>query len=237
MMKTRTLDLFVTEKDYDVDETALGPAETAGASLVVTTTPQVLAQLITPCIVRFVSTTLVTDFIAVRTKTDTTFTVENTVNLPAAQNFTVHLVHKWIASPLKLTTRFQHVLQVVVMAYALVGISSASLWEDHEQWSVPPSQDYVGLEIKELPGRILSTNRFMQSMLAVLPTHSSSYHPSSWVEAKDSMIFLPEGLARTVYEQPVATVNSITPRLVDRRGDTVIAARFHLWLRLKVHEE
>jgi hypothetical protein len=72
----------------------------------------------------------------------------------------------------------------------------------------------------------------MEHMLAVLPTHMTAYHPSSWNDARDAMIYLPDNMAMSRFESQLLAVNSITPRLVNRKGDTVLAARFHLWLQL-----
>jgi hypothetical protein len=249
-MKTKTLDLFVTDTDYDLDQTAIGYVYTTTAGLQIecgqSGRPEQIpiiigrlkaAMLANGLVVRFVSTSVTTDFITVRAIGDTNFTVDNAVDLPIASGFKCYIVRPWVQRPLQLATRFQHVVAVELVAYALVGLSSLTLWEDQSTSSAPPSIDFVGLEIKELPGRAMSTNRYMQNMLAVLPTHAAAYHPSSWTEAKDSMIFVPHCMMKTTYDQPLVAVNTLTPRLVDRRGDPVMAARFHLWLRLTVLDQ
>lgn len=245
-MKTKTLDLFVTDTDYDKEQIAIGRVKTLEAGLIVQAEGAGVIPALkdaanswrTQVIVRFVCATVITDFITVREVGTNTFTVENAVSLPQETGtWQCILVRPWRERPLQLTTRFQHVVAVEVLAYALVGLSSLTLWEMTETNSTPPSIDYIGLEIKELPGRAMSTNRFMQNMLAILPTHASAYHPSSWTEAKDAMIFVPHCMMKTEYEQPIITVNTITPKLVDRRGNSVGATRFHLWLRLTVLDQ
>lgn len=241
MDRTKTLDLFVTDTDYDKDQTPIGVVSTVGASLTVTADAAAIEALKQASnagrrqvVVRFISATMITDYITVRAVADTTFTVEVAVELVAATGpWSCVLVRPWGERALNLTSRFQHVIGVEILAYTLVGLSTLSLWED-EDTGKPPSIDFVGLEIKELPGRTLSTNRYMQNTLAVLPTHVSAYHPSSWTEAKDAMIFVPQGMMKTVYDEPLPAVNSITPKLIDRRGDSVGATRFHVWLRLTV---
>jgi hypothetical protein len=246
MRKTKTLDLFVTDTDYDKDQETIGAASTLAPGLVVQAEPSAIAalkaasaalSLKTGIVVRFVSATVTTDFITVRRVLEDSFIVENAVDLPAAANFQCVLVRQWSERPLALQTRFQHIVAVELMAYALVGLSSLTLWEDQAASNAPPNIDFVALEIKELPGRVLSTNRFMQNALAILPTHMGAYHPSSWTEAKDAMVFVPSCMMKTEYEQPILAVNTITPKLIDRRGDAVMAARFHMWLRLTVLDQ
>lgn len=244
-MKTKTLDLFVTDTDYDKDQTPIGAVSTTAASLTVTADASVVTAIRAASnaerqkvVVRFISSSMITDYITVRSVVNnTSFIVENAVELTAETGpWSCVLVRPWGERTLNLTTRFQHVVAAELLAYTLVGLSTLSLWED-EDAGKPPSIDFVGLEIKELPGRAMSTNRYMQNMFAVLPTHVSAYHPSSWTEAKDAMIFVPHCMMRTEYAQPLPAVNSITPRLVDRRGESVGATRFHLWLRLTVLEQ
>lgn len=240
-MKTKTLDLFVTDTDYDTDQTIAGSVYTTTAGLVVQATSLVTAALKAATrpsglVVRFISGTVTTDFITVRAIDETSFVVDNAVDLPIASSFNCYIVRPFIQRSLQLNTRFQHVVGVELVAYTLVGLSSMTLWEE-QTTNTPPCIDFVGLEIKELPGRTVSTNRYMQNMLAVLPTHASAYHPSSWTEAKDAMIFVPHCMMKTTYDQPLVAVNTITPKLVDRRGSEVLAARFHIWLKLTVLDE
>ena len=138
-------------------------------------------------------------------------------------------MRRWIPVPLPLTTGFKLVTAVEVKGFAFCGLSSGNLYEGT---TGVPQQDFIGLQIAELPGRVVSTNPYMQSCLAVLPTHMQAYHPSSWNDARDAMLILPEGMAKTSFPSPLTAVNTITPRLVDRRGSTINAARFHLWLRI-----
>ena len=242
-MRTKTLDLFVTETDYDLDEVSIGSVNTTSAGLVVNASASVITALKAATssqrvsvVVRFVSIGATTTLVTVRSVDTTTFTVAIAVDLPVSAQFTCALVKQWTVRSLPLATRFQHVVAVELVAYALVGLSSLSLWEGQSA-ATPPSMDYVGLEIKELPGRTMSTNRFMQNMLAVLPTHMSAYHPRSWAEANDMMIFVPPCSMKTTYDQPIPAINCITPALIDRRGGPVTAARFHIWLRLTVLDQ
>jgi len=46
------------------------------------------------------------------------------------------------------------------------------------------------------------------------------------------MVYLPEGFAKAQFASPLPPIATITPRLIDCRGITVKAARFHLWIRL-----
>jgi hypothetical protein len=157
------------------------------------------------------------------------FRVDAPVILIYGQDYSCYLVREWIPRTLKLNTRFQLITACEVKAFAFTGISSGNLYEGI---TGTPQHDFIGLEIKEIPGTVKSTNRNMEHILAVLPTHMTSYHPSSWNDARDAMIYLPDNMAMSRFESPLVAVNAITPRLVDRRGSTARAARFHLWLRL-----
>lgn len=250
--KTKTLDLFVTDTDYSVDEERVGIAYTIVPGQKVETDGEydTEGKLKVGLMVRFVNTTTATDYMTIRSVQERLpgrfyaggrwFTVDTSVDLPGtgdeSKMFQIQLVRQWIPKTLPLLTRFQNVTQVELMAYTLVGLSSATAWETQTA-DTPPNLEFIGLDITELPGRMLSTNRFMQNTLAVLPTHMDSYHPNSWLEARDAMVFLPSCMARTEYETPLLAVNSITPRLLDRRGNLVRAVRFHLWLRLTVIEK
>ena len=238
-------DLFITDVSYTVDETALGMVMTGaqGAPIASTTinmrageTYSKFTGLQSDSIVRFVSSVAntVTDYMMVRTLTmdgtNVTFVVDAPVLLDYANSFTCQLVRRWIPVPLPLTTPFKLITAVEVKAFAFTGISSGNLYEGT---TGVPQHDFIGLSIAEIPGRVRSTNGYMERMLAVLPTHMPAYHPSSWNDARDAMIYLPEGIAKTEYaDSPIGNVSSITPRLVDRRGNDVRAARFHLWLRV-----
>jgi hypothetical protein len=230
----------------NTDETQLGYVQTGTVADPIPSTNIVLHE-VTPTtladftelkedsIVRFVSliANTVTDYMMVRTLTRTatvlTFVVDAPVFLDPANDFRVQLVREWIPRALKLQTRFQLITACEIKAFAFTGISSGNLYEGI---SGTPQHDFIGLEIRMIPGTVKSTNRHMQNMLAVLPTHMPSYHPSAWNDARDAMIYLPEGIAKSSFESPLLAVNSITPRLVDRNGNTVRAARFHLWIRL-----
>lgn len=244
----QTHDLFITDVEYDTDETRLGYVMTGALDTVLASTTirmhglaglnvqvQDFDGIEDGSIVRFVSASsnTVTDYMMVRSvdrlADSITFVVDAPLLLEAVHQFRVQLVREWIPRTLKLQSRFQHIKACEVKAFAFTGISSGNLYEGI---TGTPQHDYIGLEIREIPGTVKSTNRHMHNMLAVLPTHMPSYHPSSWNDARDAMIYLPEGIARSTFESPLPAVNSITPRLVDRRGNTVRAARFHLWLRL-----
>jgi hypothetical protein len=241
-------DLFITDVDYEADESSLGYVQTGSADNPVPSTTIVKNEdvelavtladfegLTMDSIVRFVSASAntVTDYMMVRTLSLAggilTMGVDAPVFLDSANNFRVQLVRPWIPRTLKLQTRFQLVTACEIKAFAFTGISSGNLYEGTTGM---PQHDYIGLEIREIPGTVKSTNRNMQNMLAVLPTHMPSYHPSSWNDSRDAMIYLPEGIAKSTFESPLLAVNSVTPRLVDRQGNTVRAARFHLWIRL-----
>jgi hypothetical protein len=245
MNKTKTLDLFVTDIDYSADEEQVGRCWTQTPGKRVETDGAFASKLKVGLMVRFLSATTATDYMTIRSVRlpgvvyigNSWFTVDTAVELPNADTFYIQLVRQWIPKTLPLQTRFQHVTAVEILAYTLVGLSSATAWETHAEDETPPNLEFVGLEIKELPGRMLSTNRYMQNALAVLPTHMDSYHPNSWLEARDAMIFVPSCMARTDYETPLLAVNSITPQFIDRRGGLVRAVRFHLWLRLTVIEK
>lgn len=242
----QTHDIFVTDIEYDTDEVQLGFVQTGTALVPIGSTTivphedieqtlDVFDGLNRTSIVRFISQSAntVTDYMMVReyvrTATSLSFVVDAPVLLDAASAFRVQLVREWIPRSLKLQTRFQLVTACEIKAFAFTGLSSGNLYEGV---TGTPQHDYIGLEIREIPGTIKSTNRNMEKMLAVLPTHMPSYHPSSWNDARDAMIYLPEGLTLSTFESPLLAINSITPRLVDRKGDTVRAARFHLWIRL-----
>lgn len=237
-----THDVFITDVDYDADETELGfvqtglTNETVGSTLIrlqLTQDPAPFAEVKEQSIVRFTSivANAVTDYVMVRSidRAAFTFTVDAPLLMPAASEYRLQFVREWIPRTLKLQSRFQLVTACEVKAFAFTGLSSGNLYEG--TGSVP-QHDFIGLEIQEIPGTVKSTNRYMQNMLAVLPTHMPSYHPSSWIEARDAIIYLPDGLAKSTFDSPLLAVNSITPRLIDRRGQPVKAARFHLWLRL-----
>lgn len=253
-------DIFVTDVEYDADEKELGFVQTgAGDGIVGSTTVRLnsghsqdllaFIELTEDSIVRFTSTVVnaVTDYTMVRSITRTaisqtpsgldpgggvvdgeqqsplSFVVDAPLLMPAASEYRLQLVREWIPRSLKLQSRFQLVTACEVKAFCFAGLSPGNMYEQH---------DFIGLEIKEIPGTVKSTNRHMQNMLAVLPTHMPAYHPSAWLEARDAIIYMPEGTAKSQFDSPLPAVNSITPRLVDRRGNTVKAARFHLWLRL-----
>ena len=238
-------DLFVTDVDYDADEVQLGYVETfasngsAAMSFRIhmhrdkSQTWKQFEGIKEHSIVRFTSEVDLThtEFIGVRSVAhkDTWFDIDQPLLLDRAKNYRVQLVREWIPRPLKLMTRFQLVTACEVKAFAFTGLNAGHVKETDTDM---PQHDFLGLEIKEIPGTIKSTNRYMQNMLAVLPTHMSAYHPSSWLDARDAMIYLPEGVAKTTFDSPLLAINSITPRLVDRKGQTVSAARFHLWIRL-----
>ena len=241
-------DLFITDVEYDTDETETGRVQTGTSGLPIASTTiklhenealSALDAIKLNSIVRFVSPTAntVTDYMMVRTLTRTAtaceFVVDAPVLLDHAQNFLCYLVREWIPRPLALNSRFQLITACEVKAFAFTGLSSGNLYEGI---TGTPQHDFIGLEIREIPGTVKSTNRNMQHMLAVLPTHMPSYHPSSWNDSRDAMIYLPEGIAKSTFQSPLLAINTITPRLVDRKGDTVRAARFHLWLRLWAEE-
>jgi hypothetical protein len=240
-------DLFITDVEYDADETKLGIVHTGaeetlvGSTLIKMRDDQSISSfpgLKLDSIVRFVSTVTntVTDYMMLRelvtvSPTELEFRVDAPVLLGYDNDFYYYLVREWIPRTLKLNTRFQLITACEVKAFAFTGISSGNLYEGI---TGTPQHDFIGLEIKEIPGTVRSTNRNMEHILAVLPTHMPSYHPSSWNDARDAMVYLPDNMAMSRFETPLLAVNSITPRLVDRKGDTVRAARFHLWLRLWV---
>jgi hypothetical protein len=193
-------------------------------------------------VVRFLAEldSTVTDYLTVRSISRTpestihwdklTFVVSKPLILQTVKNFRVHLVREWIPRPLKLQTRYQLVTACEIKAFAFTGLASATLYEGTDK--EVPQHDYLGLEIKEIPGTVKSTNHNMQNMLAVLPTHMPAYPPASWTEARDGMIYLPEGLAKSTFESQLLAVNSITPWLIDCRCNLMSMARFHLWIRL-----
>lgn len=245
-MKTRTLDLFVTEEDFDKDEVEIGTAKnlaTSGnlARVPVSTQPNLLLKLQEAAkkgrvIVRFLSELDVDNnalnyFTVVKINTGS-FEVDRPVNLSIAE-FKVMLVNKSLDPVLKLNTRFQHVVAAELLAYTLVGVSSQSHHVSDTQESAPMI-DFVGLEIKEFPGRTMSTNRYMQNMFAVLTALPPSYRFADYAFSKDAMIFVPPGMMKVEYEEPINGVNTISPRLTDRKGQPVTAARFHMWLKLTV---
>lgn len=260
----RTFDLFVTDEDFDKDETEIGRvsnwrggpdplfdydddwsirvkgSDETQTTAILDALKRALRGRTAGVLVRFVSakeneTYEDDEHIMYRYHTvtyvgDEFFEVDQPVQFEDGDNWRCMLAHEHEPT-LRLTTRFQHVTKAELLAYALVGLSSLSHYVP-EGREMAPMIDFVGLEIKELPGRTLSTNRFMQNMFAVLPTHASGYHPVSWLDGKDAMIFVPPGTMQVQYDQPVFAVNTITPRLFDRKGNPVVAARFHMWLRL-----
>lgn len=241
-MQTNIHDVFVTDTDYDVDEETLASVFTVEPGLIVRAPSSVVDKLKVGHMVRFVSSINATDYLTVRAisapdaSSEVEITIDNSVDLPVHQDFKIHLIRQWVPKTLPLKSRFQHITQVEILAYTIVGLTSASGWEEHQD-HVPPNLEYVGFEIKELPGFAKSTNPYMENMLAVIPTRMPAYHPYSWLEARDSMIFVPDGMFRTVYNSPLLAVNTLTPRLLDRKGDLVRAARFHVWLRVTVLEK
>jgi hypothetical protein len=238
-------DLFITDVEYDTDETQLGIVHTGteevlqGSTLIKRSPYQAMslfAGIKLDSIVRFVSaiTNTVTDYMMVRELvTVTADALEILVDAPVLLTYDCdyfcYLVRKWIARTLKLNTRFQLITACEVKAFAFTGISSGNLCEGI---TGVLQHDLIGLEIKEIPCTVKSTNRNMEHMLAVLPTYMASYHPSSWNDARDAMIYLLDNMAMSRFLSPLLAVNSITQQLVDRQGGTVRAARFHLWLRL-----
>jgi hypothetical protein len=238
-------DLFITDVSYTVDESALGKVMTGTQAAPVASTTismrtgetySTFDPLQSDSIVRFVSSVAntVTDYMMVRSLVKDGATVSFVVDAPVlldyANQFTCQLVRKWIPVSLPLTVPFKLITACEVKAFAFTGISSGNLYEGT---TGVPQHDFIGLSIAEIPGRVRSTNPYMERMLAVLPTHMPAYHPSSWNDARDAMIYLPDGIAKTEYgSSPIGTVGTITPRLVDRRGNDVRAARFHLWLRI-----
>lgn len=243
-VRTKTHKLFITDVEYDSDETKMGRVYTgltgavAPGTLIKNNTADATSlfkDLKDNSIVRFVSTAAytVTDYMMVRSLTrygsSVHFSVDAPVTLDYADDYYVYLVREWIPRTLQLQSRFQHVLGVKVIAFAFTGIDGGNLYEGI---TGEPQHDYIGLEIRELPGRMRSTNRYMDSMLAVLPTKMDSYHPSSWNDARDGMIYVPEAVGRTCYDEPLNAVSALTPRLINRRGESIRAARFHLWLEL-----
>jgi hypothetical protein len=238
-------DLFITDVEYDADETKLGIVHTGtevtlvGSTLIKMRDDQSIpsfAGIKLDSIVRFVSTVTntVTDYmmlceLVTVSPTALEFQVDAPVLLAYDSGFYCYLVREWIPRTLKPNTRFQLITACEVKAFAFTGISSSNLYEGI---MATPQHYFIGLEIKEIPCTVKSTNRNMEHMLAVLPTHMTSYHPSSWNDARDAMIYLPDNMAMSRFESPLLALNSITPRLVDRQGGTVRAARFHLWLRL-----
>jgi len=86
-----------------------------------------------------------------------------------SSSFRVQLVREWIPRTLKLQTRYQLITACEVKAFAFTGISSGNLYEGI---TGTPQHDFIGLEIRGIPGTVKSTNRHVQNMLAVLPTLS-----------------------------------------------------------------
>jgi hypothetical protein len=231
--------------EYDADETKLGIVHTGteevleGSTLIKRRPDQAMslfAGLKLDSIVRLVSTTTntVMDYMMVRELVTVApdaleFRVDAPVLLAYYGDYFCYLVREWIPRTLKLNTRFQLITACEVKAFAFTGISSGNLYEGI---TGVPQHDFIGLEIKEIHCTVRSTNRNMEHMLAVLPTHITSYHPSSWNDARDAMVYLPDDMAMNRFSSPLLAVNSVTPRLVDRQGGTVRVARFHPWLRL-----
>jgi hypothetical protein len=242
--------LFITDVEYDADEATCGRVMTgtrlesvASSTIDMWDNEGVYAgedllfsQVKVDSVVRFVSdvSNTVTDYMFVReliVNSGGAFSVriDAPLILDHADQFRMQLVREWIPRPLKLLGRFKMITACEVRAYAFCGLSSGNLYEGV---TGEPQQDYIGLEINEIPGNIQSSNRNMERMLAVLPTHMPAYHPSSWNDSRDAMVWLPEGFAKTTFSSPLPAISTITPRLVDRKGATIKAARFHMWIRL-----
>mmetsp|Transcript_21218 Transcript_21218/g.53771 ORF Transcript_21218/g.53771 Transcript_21218/m.53771 type:complete len:261 (-) Transcript_21218:138-920(-) len=242
--------LFITDVDYEAEETKCGRVMT-GTRLEPVATSVIdlwddqgvsagdnllFADVKLDSVVRFVSTisNTVTDYQFVREMLTVNGKFSIRIDAPLLMNhsdqFRLQLVREWLPKPLALLGRFKMITACEIRAYAFCGLSSGNLYEGV---TGEPQQDFIGLEIAEIPGSMQSTNRNMERLLAVLPTHMpGGYHPSSWNDSRDAMIFLPEGFAKTRFSSPLPPISTITPRLVDRRGATIKAARFHLWIRL-----
>lgn len=257
-MKTRTFDLFVTEADFDKDEVQIGKvqfyainrdddADNTDDTYVTGATLTDTQSLITALrgastntsfkpIVRFINKSEDDDrrfgrrghYTVLRIE-DNAFFVDRPIDNASGDNICM-LVHQSSEPVLRLNNRFQHVVAAELLAYTLVGLSSLSQTIEDDV----PMIDFVGLEIKELPGRTMSTNRYMQNMFAILTTLPVNYRSVEYYLSSDAMIFVPPGMMKVEYEEPISNVGTISPRLTDRKGQQVTVARFHMWLRVTV---
>jgi hypothetical protein len=132
-------DLFITDVEYDADETKLGIVHT-GTEITLEGSTQIakkagqsmplFAGFKQDSIVRFVSTVsnTVTDYMMVRELVavgpdELVFRVDSPVLLVFDNDFYCYLVREWIQRTLKLNTRFQLVTACEVKAFAFTGIS------------------------------------------------------------------------------------------------------------------
>lgn len=232
-----TRELFLTDVMYDADEERLGQAITIfGRQLFPNVGESAKFEGLEPgSTIRFLNddTLEVTKYFAVREVNRRAngelidFTINEPVSFGVIPYRYVQLVRRWLPRALPLKDRFKLITSVQVIAFAFTGIDNGTALELDE-----PQNDYVGLEIKELPGRVRSTNDAMNSMLAVLPTKMATYNPEGWDNARDGMVYLPSTIGKTDYTEPLPVVSQLTPRLVNRKGEQIDAARWHFWLKI-----
>jgi hypothetical protein len=150
------------------------------------------------------------------------------VTFPTGSSSTwkVMLARTWIPKALKLQTRFKDVTAVEVRRVNWTGLSASTL-EDQADIL----HDYVGLEIQEIPGSVIATNRWMHKVLAVVPTHPPGPLATVYEDTRDAIVELAPGDAKTEFTSPI-TLSQVTPRLIDRKGKPIIVARLHIWLRI-----
>mmetsp|Transcript_37853 Transcript_37853/g.87416 ORF Transcript_37853/g.87416 Transcript_37853/m.87416 type:complete len:158 (-) Transcript_37853:961-1434(-) len=144
-------DLFVTDIEYDADETVLGQVMTGpqatplATNLISCAVPvyvasstgtSIFADVKMGSIVRFVSktTSTVPDFCFVREVLVSDFNdfqirIDTPLLLPFADEFYMQLVREWIPRPLALNNRFKLITACEVKAYSFCGLSSANLYE------------------------------------------------------------------------------------------------------------
>lgn len=196
--------LVFVRNDSDVDGTEMLQRQLATARLP---------------IVIFYNAAIVTGQVTVLSATQDSIVVDAIVKLDADDDWQCALVsskpdiraiESALNKRLQLTSRFQHVVAAELLCYTITGLA-----EDVQ---------FVGLQIDELPGRTLSTNRVMEHMFAVLPKD----------QAGGSTVYVPAGMMKVEYEHPILSVKTITPRLLDSNGDVVAHTSMRLWLRLTV---
>jgi len=247
-------DVFVTDLEYDTDETVAAiyvitpDALSYGSRVMQIIGGLTIVNKDTPIkensLVRFVNdaTHVVTQYMRVTRApydngTQRLFEVDTAVTLGdiivgvsfpggVSSQWKVMMARTWVPKALKLQTRFKDVTAVEVRRVNWTGLSASTLEDQADVL-----HDYIGLEIQEIPGSVIATNRWMHKVLAVVPTHPPGPLATIYEDTRDAIVEFAPGDAKTEFNSPI-TLSQVTPRLIDRKGKPITVARLHIWLRI-----
>lgn len=225
----RHYDLFITDTEYDKDETLIGTGTTSDTLTSTITLGGSDYGLVTGDIVRLGTSSSESSDLLVVLAVPTTTTIRVNYQVKTSTALNLYKIRTWLADGVKLDTDIKAIKHIELLAYALVGNAHGGVTDQFEL----KHDDFYALFIDEIPGTVRCPNRNWDRAFAILPTHNiAAYHPTSYSDARDCMNYLPNGFAGRTFDTYLPRMNYLRPVFKDRNGNRAAVARFHLLFRV-----